>query len=376
MKEIPRRTFLKTAGAAAAALTLPAGAVAAAAAPKANPLPRWRGFNLQFLYRAGQAPTAPNEDYFRWIAGWGFDFVRLPLNYRMWLKKKSRSNELIAAEDTCEIDESVLGLIDQAVTYGERHGVHVCICFHHAPGYRVGKNVKEPFVLWRDPAAVEAFTFHWNMFAQRYRAVAADRISFNLFNEAPWPNDDFNGQIYLNAVTPAVAAIRKHNPQRLIIADGMGAGNLWTPELIPLGIHQSVHCYIPGNLSHYKVDWMKDRTDWPEPKWPGALDNAGYAWDRARLEAYYGAWRNLIPQGIGVHMGETSGSHRVPHPIFLGWLGDVLGLCRDMNIGWALWDFLGESKFGILDTERADVAYEDWHGHQLDRKMLELLQRS
>ena len=54
----------------------------------------------------------------------------------------------------------------------------------------------------------------------------------------------------------------------------------------------------------------------------------------------------------------------------------MLGLCRDLNIGWALWDFLGGSKFGILDTERADVAYEDWHGHKLDRKMLMLLQQS
>jgi len=27
-----------------------------------------------------------------------------------------------------------------------------------------------------------------------------------------------------------------------------------------------------------------------------------------------------------------------------------------------------------LDSERADVAYADWHGHQLDRALLALLQ--
>jgi hypothetical protein len=31
--------------------------------------------------------------------------------------------------------------------------------------------------------------------------------------------------------------------------------------------------------------------------------------------------------------------------------------------------------FGILDSERSDVVYEDWHGHKLDRALLELLQR-
>lgn len=29
--------------------------------------------------------------------------------------------------------------------------------------------------------------------------------------------------------------------------------------------------------------------------------------------------------------------------------------------------------FGVLDSNRADVAYEDFRGHKLDRKMLDLL---
>jgi endoglucanase len=41
-------------------------------------------------------------------------------------------------------------------------------------------------------------------------------------------------------------------------------------------------------------------------------------------------------------------------------------------MGWALWNFCGS--FGILDSERADVLYEDFHGHKLDRKLLALLQ--
>ncbi len=31
--------------------------------------------------------------------------------------------------------------------------------------------------------------------------------------------------------------------------------------------------------------------------------------------------------------------------------------------------------FGILDSQRQDVAYEDWHGHNLDRQLLDLLRR-
>jgi endoglucanase len=54
----------------------------------------------------------------------------------------------------------------------------------------------------------------------------------------------------------------------------------------------------------------------------------------------------------------------------------VLGVARDLGIGFALWDFQGGSKFGVLDTERSDVTYEDWYGHKLDRGLLELLQRA
>ncbi len=374
-----RRDFLRLAATAGLAASLPAAASAAtpsSPAPVRNALPRWRGFNLQYLYRTGEQMLKPNEDHFRWISGWGFDFVRIPLNYRTWLKKKSHAHDMISPEDAFAIDESVLALVDQAVEYAGRHGIHLCLCFHHAPGYRVGKNVREPFVLWRDPAAVEAFTFHWKLFANRYRAVGKERLSFNLFNEAPWPSDNFNGAIYHQAVKPAVEAIRRISPDRLIIADGAGAGNLAVPELAPLGVHQSVHCYIPGTLSHYKVDWMRDRTEWPEPQWPGALGDGDYRWDRDRLALYYAPWRDLLARGIGVHMGETGGSHRVPAAIHQAWLSDVLGVCRDLGIGWALWDFLGQSKFGILDSERADVAYEDWYGHKLDRGLLELLQKA
>ena len=55
----------------------------------------------------------------------------------------------------------------------------------------------------------------------------------------------------------------------------------------------------------------------------------------------------------------------------LRWLEDVLRNYREAGWGWALWNFRGS--FGILDSERADVEYEDFHGHKLDRRMLELL---
>ena len=38
-----------------------------------------------------------------------------------------------------------------------------------------------------------------------------------------------------------------------------------------------------------------------------------------------------------------------------------------------MWNLRGE--IGVLDSERTDVQYEDYKGHKLDRKMLELLKQ-
>jgi len=63
---------------------------------------------------------------------------------------------------------------------------------------------------------------------------------------------------------------------------------------------------------------------------------------------------------------------KTPHDTFLKWICDVLDILKMHNIGWALWEFRGS--FGVLDSGREDVAYETWHGHKLDRKLLTLLQ--
>lgn len=73
-------------------------------------------------------------------------------------------------------------------------------------------------------------------------------------------------------------------------------------------------------------------------------------------------------------VGEFGCFNKTPHDVALRWLEDSLANWRECGWGWALWNFRGS--FGILDSGRGDVDYEDFHGHKLDRKMLELLQRN
>jgi len=55
------------------------------------------------------------------------------------------------------------------------------------------------------------------------------------------------------------------------------------------------------------------------------------------------------------------------------WFNDVADILSSNKIGFAVWNFTGD--FGVIDSARTDVAYEDWQGHKLDRKFLELLKK-
>ena len=82
-------------------------------------------------------------------------------------------------------------------------------------------------------------------------------------------------------------------------------------------------------------------------------------------------WLELAAKGVGVHVGEWGAFNHAPHDVTMAWMRDCLENWKAAGFGWALWNFRGA--FGVLDSSRKDVNYEDFHGHKLDRRMLELL---
>jgi endoglucanase len=330
--------------------------------PPVNVLPRWRGFNLLCFFSRNRN-YRPVPDEFRWIADWGFDFVRLPLCYTLWTDDN----------DPGKVHEEMLAQIDRAVELGREHGLHVNLAFHRAPGYSVNTERVEPFNLWKDRAALDAFCFHWQLFARRYRGIPPAALSFNLVNEPPAVRDGLMSRSdHEHVVRTVTHAIRAVDPDRLIIADGLDWGNEPAPELADLGIAQSCRGYLPLGVSHYRASWVGGER-FPEPVWPGG-EHFGQPWDRARLERHYDVWATLFTRGVGAHCGECGFYNRTPHPVGLAWLRDVLAVLASRGIGFALWNLRGT--FGILDSGRDDVDGEDWYGHKLDRQLLELLRQS
>jgi aryl-phospho-beta-D-glucosidase BglC (GH1 family) len=94
-----RRGFLKmvAAGAAAAMPGLaqePQKKEKAGNEPVQKMLPRWRGFNLLDMFTMRSRGDF-REDDFRWMRDWGFDFVRLPMCYRLWIEDGEAAKSLL-----------------------------------------------------------------------------------------------------------------------------------------------------------------------------------------------------------------------------------------------------------------------------------------
>ena len=357
-----RRDFLKT---TAGALTLTAAApahplfVAELKPASAAKLPRWRGFNLleKFIKRKEGNPPF-EESGFELMAEWGFDFARLPLSYLCWADGEP-SNWL-------KLREEELKHIDDAVELGRKHGVHINLNFHRAPGYCVNPP-KEPLDLWQDAQALDACAHHWAAFAKRFKGVPNDRLSFDLLNEPP----DIPEAAYVRVVTRLVEGIRAEDPRRLIIADGRKWGREPVLGLVDLKIAQSTRGYDPTRLSHYQANWVKGSDQWPEPAWP-LKENEKSVWDKERLRRErIQPWKEIEAKGVGVHVGEWGAFNRTPQPVVLAWMRDQLELWKEAGWGWAMWNFRGA--FGPLDSGRADVQYEEFRGRKLDREMLKLL---
>ena len=369
-----RREFLTSSAAAAAGLALSSRSFGqsntATAAPttptsrKQPTIPRWRGFNLTEL-TGGQRGKHFLESDFQWMAEWGFNFARLPLSYWVWSDPK----------DWKKIDEKELKAIDQAIEWGKQYKIHINLNFHRIPGYCVNGREKEPHQLFDSPEsemekALDAAAYHWGYFAKRYKAISAERLSFDLFNEPPFLPDQTR---YVVVAKKLIQTIRAESPERLIVADGADIGQTPVMGLVDEGIVQSTRGYQPKMVSHYTATWVPEREfeSHEKPTWP-MTDASGRVWDRDLLrKVLIDPWRPLIDRGVPIHVGEWGCYTATPHPAMMGWMRDMLAVWKEVGWGWSMWNLRGG--FGIVDSGRADVKYEDFHGHKLDRELLELL---
>lgn len=345
-----------TVATATAAPTAQAARPAVVTDPTPRQLPLWYGFNLQEKFNADWGVRRFQERELEWMAELGFNFVRVPMDYRWWTEPHNWS----------VLRQAGLEEIDQLLRWGERYGLHVCLNFHRAPGYSITPPA-EAKSLWSNDEAQHVCALHWANFAHRYRAIPNRLLSFNLVNEPP----QLDPALHHRVMARLAASIRKEDEKRLLICDGASWGTAPPHELAGLNVAVATRGYEPMRLTHYQAEWINGADGWPVPSYPAAATPEALAERETARRQEIEPWRELQARGVGIMVGEFGAYSRSPHAAVLAWMRERLRLWRDAGWGWAMWNFSGP--FGVIDSGRADVKFERWRGVQLDRAMLDVL---
>ena len=324
---------------------------------------KYYGFNFQWMtsWKPDRRPEPADEKALDFLAAFGFNFVRIPLDYRFWTGNF----------DYFHPNESIFHFLDQYLEACKSRGIHMSLSMHRAPGYCTNRSDLEKHNLWTDKTAQDAFVFLWENFASRYKGVPGQYLSFDLINEPPGPGQNgLTRENHVAIIRRTVAAVRSIDPDRDIVIDGLGGGFLPIPELANLGVTHSGRGYHPMPVTHHMASWWADHVQAPPPRYPG-LRWQGRRWDRAALRDSYRLWREVEKKGVNVHIGEFGCFKHTPDEIAMRWYADILSIYREFGWGYALWHFRGP--FGIIEHGRQGAKLEWISGYSVDRALLELI---
>ncbi|MEJ6949961.1 glycoside hydrolase family 5 protein [Natronospora cellulosivora (SeqCode)] len=321
------------------------------------------GFNFLWMFIWEQGREAKPVDHMAldFLAELEFDFVRVPTDYRYWIKNF----------EYFQPDERVFENIDSYLQACQDRNIHMSLNIHRGPGYCINRNDIEKHNLWTDKIAQDAFVYQWEMFAKRYKGISSEDLSFDLLNEPPNVGQyDLSRENHSKLMKRTIQAINKIDPDRQIVIDGLGGGNIAIPELADLDVVHSGRGYQPMAVSHYKAAWTEGCLDIPEPIYPG-VKWYEHIWNKETIRKYYQPWLEVQEMGTDIHIGEFGCYNKTPNDVALRWFKDLLGLYQEFGWGYSLWNFKGP--FGIIEHGRPGAKYEMYKGYKVDRELLELL---
>jgi endoglucanase len=312
-----------------------------------------QGSVKKVLYQAGLSDAAVEKFYQQYrdnfitktdidfIAQQGFNCIRLPLHYDLFLTPAQRAvrNGVIRgtvpyADYVAKLKEwqqkgelfkepaklEAIRLIDKTLAWCAANKLYVVLDLHAAPGSQgTDTNIADalqPNDFWNEPALQEITNGLWATLARRYKNDG--RIAmYDLINE---PNNVPGGNAPIQAMfEKLINTVRAEGDQHLLLLEGNGFGNNYN------GIEKKTFTH-PENLVYNSHRYSI------LPKYP--LSNA---LDASNPDAnQLGAIANLVhfreTQQVPVWIGETGENSAQ-------WMGEAARNLNSVGIGWCSWTY-------------------------------------
>ncbi|MBN2342245.1 MAG: cellulase family glycosylhydrolase [Deltaproteobacteria bacterium] len=310
-------------------------------------------------------------DDFTQVAKWGFNHVRLPVDYNYFFDEEANPIK------------SRFRYLDEALAAALANHLLVMLDLHKCPGHTFHDESKQVQLLFQGDKHIQLTVRVWQTLAERYGGFK--NVLFEVLNEpvAPTP------QIWNKVKDRLCVAIRSFAPDIPIVV----GSNMWNwpstyPDFTPVNDGNVVYCfhfYEPLLFTHQQAPWLPEpefrrEYDYPDDYGNGVvrqydLRMSAGNWNKARFEkelAPVFAFRDkydvpMICNEFGVYAG-------VPREPQLRWMSDFLAVLKENDIGFSYWNYKNLD-FGIISKDESTHAHLERYNNpkRLDRQMLQVL---
>ena len=280
------------------------------------------------------------EADFAQIASWGFDHVRLPVDYN------------VVRNEDGTMNEAGLRRIDRALGFCDRYGLKTVLDLHKTPGFSFDPQEGELGFFASEKDQRSFFTI-WECFAERYGSRGGS-IVFDLLNEITEP-------AFLPAWTKISAAcvrrIREYAPDAWILLGSYHHNSVLAVKDLPAPYDEKViysfHCYEPHRYTHQGAYWEAARRDISE-----RIRFAETGVTEAFFEELFSsAVEKAAAEGTELYCGEYGVIDVVPPEDALLWFRAIGPVFERHRIARCLWSYK-EMDFGLSDPRMDAVRPE------------------
>ena len=296
------------------------------------------------------------EEDIRQIGEWGFDHIRLPIDYNVL----ETEGGIVKLEG--------YGYVSNVVSWCQKYNLDVVLDIHKAYGYdfnNAGDEGKNN--LFTNEGLIQRFEKLWVNIAMEYGKYS--NVAFELLNEVV---EEKNADLWNKLIKRAVSVIREITKETPIIYGGIQWNSAGTLKYLehPEGdnIIFTFHFYEPMVFTHQKAYWVENLNNEMEIVYPDSMEKykaqsialgyQGGAIATAKSETMgTGFLREMIEEavtaakkaGVSLYCGEFGVIDQAPIESTLKWFEDVDQVFREYDIGCAVWTYK-EKDFGLIDS--------------------------